>query len=157
MNGFNSPIPMMDYYDEELAEPISSTKRVLLVEDDPLVRALTGAMLNSHGWQVFNAGCADEAARLFGFCRRRQIPLSAVLLDMVLPGGMTGVETLAILRELDPTVPVIATSGYFEHDAMKRCLAAGFDDILAKPYSSRQLCEKVDRLARLTEGVTNSM
>lgn len=147
---------MIDYHDHELAAPSSSARRVLLVEDDPLVRALTGAMLNSQGWQVFNAGSADEAARLFGFCRRRRIPLSAVLLDMVLPGGMTGLETLAVLRSLDPTIPVIATSGYFEVDAIKRCLAAGFNDVLAKPYSSRQLCETVDRLARTGEGPVNS-
>ena len=119
--------------------------RVLVVDDDPLMRAMTSAMLHSYGWQVFHAGSADEAMMLLKFCSQCQLELSAVIMDLVLPGGRSGLEALAALRTLAPKVPIIATSGFFESSSPARCLSFGFDDVLPKPYTSQQLCDTLNR------------
>jgi CheY-like chemotaxis protein len=127
--------------------PHANGPRVLVVDDDPLMRAMTSAMLHEEGWQVFHAGNAHEATMLLKFCGQCNLPLSVVIMDLVLPGGMSGLEALAALRSLDPIVPVIATSGFFEDDALSRCLAFGFDGVLPKPYSSRQLTLALSKYA----------
>ena len=121
--------------------------KILVVDDDPLMRAVTSAMLQAQGWQVFQAGSAEEATMLVKFCEQRRMRLTVVLLDMVLPGGMSGLEALKELRGLDPDVPVIATSGFFEDSAVSRCMAEGFKAVLPKPFSSNQLCEALARLS----------
>src|SRR4051812_31300272 len=94
--------------DQENSQP--DGPRVLVVDDDPLVRALTSAMLHSQGWQVFHAGSADEATVLLKFCAQCNLHLSAIIMDLVLPGGRSGLEAFTTLRLLAPEVPVIATS-----------------------------------------------
>ena len=72
--------------------PNGST-RVLFVDDDPLMRAMAGAILHSLGWQVFHAGSGEEATMLFKFCSQRDMPVAAVIMDIVMPGGMSGFAT----------------------------------------------------------------
>jgi CheY-like chemotaxis protein len=60
---------------------------------------------------------------------------SATLLDLTMPGGPSGFETLEVLRSIAPQMPVIACSGYFQDDARELCQAIGFYDIISKPYN----------------------
>ncbi len=144
----NSALPLKSESPDIALLAQSGARRVLVVDDDPLMRAIASAMLQSQGWQVFHAGSADEAIALFRFCDQRNMRLSAVILDMVLPGGKDGLETLAALRQMDPAVRVIATSGFFERNAVVRCIDAGFDEVLPKPYNSQQLSDALSRLFR---------
>ncbi len=69
--------------------------------------------------------------------------MDIVLLDLTLPGGISGMETLDRLLKLDPHAHVIATSGYFEESAAAGATQAakqrGFQGILPKPYTTERL------------------
>ena len=70
-------------------------------------------------------------------------PFSVVLLDMTLPGGISGDETMLELRRIDPVARIIASSGALEHDEQIDLCAGGYTGALPKPYSSEELKESL--------------
>ena len=66
-------------------------------------------------------------------------PISAVLMDMTLPGGMSGDEAVQEIRRLDPSARTVATSGYFEEGTVEQLLGQGYVGILPKPYTAETL------------------
>jgi len=87
----------------------------------------------------------DHAEVLYVNRVRSGQPFSAVLMDMTLPGGMSGEETFREIRSLDPEALAIATSGHFENgeDEMH---SRGYAGILAKPYDAEKLSEALGNL-----------
>jgi signal transduction histidine kinase/ActR/RegA family two-component response regulator len=105
---------------------------VLLVEDDRDVSALTREMLNSLGFTVTHVTSA--AAALGALANSR--PIDVVLSDIMMPGGMSGVQLAREIRQHRPTLPVLLTTGYVE-------AASGLEDrefeLLLKPFSLETL------------------
>jgi len=66
-------------------------------------------------------------------------PFSAVILDLTIPGGSGGLDILPSLRSVAPTLPAIASSGYATNEVMSNHAAHGFNAILPKPYTLRQV------------------
>ena len=102
--------------------------RILLVEDDDEVAALTGEMLDQLGYEVARAASATAALGALANGRRIDIVFS----DIMMPGGMNGVDLLREIRRRRPDLPVVLTSGYAEA-AAREANAAGVH-ILPKPY-----------------------
>ncbi|KYG24203.1 histidine kinase [Bradyrhizobium sp. AT1] len=111
----------------------SNQGQVLLVEDDDEVAALVSEMLGQLGFEVTRA--ASAAAALGALADGRSVDI--VFSDIMMPGGMNGVELAREIRKRRSDIPVLLTSGYSEasaHDAD----AAGIQ-ILAKPYHIEEL------------------
>jgi CheY-like chemotaxis protein len=111
----------------------SNQGRVLLVEDDDEVASLVSEMLDQLGYDVTRAGSA--AAALGALADGRSIDL--IFSDIMMPGGMNGVELAREIKKRRSDIPVLLTSGYAEasvHEAEK----AGIR-ILAKPYRIDEL------------------
>ena len=117
--------------------------RVLIVDDDPAVMAMARAVLLASGFSVIPAASGESAVAIYTeeFLTKRDIAL--VLLDLTLPGGMTGLETLDALRQIDPHVRVLASSGYFDESAAQSARKRGFAGILPKPYTAEKLVKLV--------------
>ena len=114
--------------------------RVLLVEDDPRVRAQARRLLERSGFAVTDA--PDGAEGLFQF-RARKGDVDIVVSDVMMP-TMGGVEMVTQLRELAPLVPVVFVSGYTANDQ-----DLPLDDrtlFVPKPYSIDTLCDAIDSL-----------
>ncbi len=127
----------------------TSTGQILVVDDEPHVLSMACTMLESQGFKV--KGChSGEAARvLIESALEQEDRFNVLVLDLTLPGGMSGFDVLDAVLRLDPDISVIACSGYFQEDARDLCQAIGFADILQKPYSIEALCAIVRRcLAR---------
>lgn len=113
--------------------------RVLVVDDTPENRRLFYFYLRKD-YEVADAASGEEALALL-----RAIPTDAVLLDLTLGPGMSGLETLAALRA-DPALaglPVLALTAHASPADRARCLAAGFDAYLSKPVLRDALLEAV--------------
>ncbi len=134
----------------ETSLPVSSPKgRILLVDDEPVLRAMVGTVLISQGWEVLNASSGEEAEQLLKYCVSRHSPVDVVILDLILPGGISGMEAVQILRQIQPGIRVVASSSFFASDDSKAsCMNLGFDDILPKPYSATDLTRVMERNAR---------
>jgi DNA-binding NtrC family response regulator len=126
-----------------------SNGQILVVDDEPHVLTMACTMLDSQGFKVTGCHSGEAALVLIESAMQLPAPFSVLVLDLTLPGGMSGFDTLEAVQRLDPNMAVIACSGYFQEDARDLCQAIGFADILQKPYSIESLCAIVRRcLAR---------
>ncbi|MCU7645176.1 ATP-binding SpoIIE family protein phosphatase [Pseudomonas piscis] len=125
---------------------------VLIAEDGAADRMLLSSIVRRQGHQVLAASNGAEALELF----QRERP-HIVLMDAMMP-VMDGFEAARRIRELagEALVPIIFLTSLSEGEALARCLEAGGDDFLAKPYNPVILAAKInamDRLRRLQDTV----
>lgn len=119
--------------------------KILVMDDEDLVRNVAGKMLEFLGYQVVMAQEGREAITLFESHRNAGAPFDAVILDLVVPGGLGGADTLAELRRLDPQVKAIISSGYGD-TAPTGATPEGQVATIAKPYELKKLGEMLDRV-----------
>ncbi|WP_165849311.1 PAS domain-containing sensor histidine kinase [Candidatus Cryosericum septentrionale] len=116
---------------------------VLVVEDEPVVRTVTQALLSRSGYTVLTA--LDGASAL-NVLRDHPVGIGLILLDMTMP-GMTTSEIVRAIRALDPTAPILLNSGYTSNGAVKQMLEENsVQGFLGKPYDLDQLLGKVQEL-----------
>jgi PAS domain S-box-containing protein len=119
--------------------------RVLVMDDDPLVREIALEMLHYLGYQVAAAEEGASALELYEKALEAGTPFDAVILDLTVPGGMGGKETMRRLLSLDPDVRAIVSSGYAEDPVMTHFAEHGFAGFMKKPYSLKEMGETLQR------------
>ena len=115
---------------------------ILLVEDNEVNRVLAATILERLGHRATLAGDGIEAVAL---CASQAFDL--VLMDMQMP-NLDGLQATAQIRGQGPAqsaVPIVALTANALHGDRERCLAAGMDDYLAKPFNMEQLAAKIER------------
>ncbi len=118
------------------APPLSDRRMsVLVIEDEPLLRATVARGLTTLGHAVLSAEDGVEGVELF---RAHHGSLDAVVLDMIMP-RMGGRSTYRALAAIDPDVPVVLTTGYARNDESQAILDLGARALLDKPYSVADL------------------
>jgi len=115
------------------------TKTILLVEDEPFVREVTGEVLRAAGYRVLMAKNAKEGASLYE-AQRGEVEL--LLTDIILPGE-TGRVLAGRLQREDPTLKVLFVSGYSEQMVVSETMQ---EECLGKPFSSEVLLRTVREL-----------
>jgi PAS domain S-box-containing protein len=116
---------------------------VLVVEDEPVVRTVTQALLSRSGYTVLTA---PDGASALNVLQDHPVGIRLILLDMTMP-GMTTSEVVRAIRALDPTVPILLNSGYTSNGAVKQMLEQrSVQGFLGKPYSLGELTDKVQEL-----------
>lgn len=120
----------------EVQQRSSTDGWVLVLDDEPLVRAQVVRVLERSG---FNARAAGSFAEAIALVRER--PPRLAIIDYLMP-DMTGDMALARLRQLDPALPAILVSGYIKPDAGSTL--AMFNDRLAKPFALGELLARVN-------------
>ena len=112
-------------------------RTILLVDDDPRVRAVAESYLRRLGCRVLSAADGYDAVRLYG---QRHEEVDAIILDYTMP-GMDGATTSRRLRVIRPDVPLLMTSGHDEAEVRAKSGVPGMAGFVAKPYNLRQLNE----------------
>ena len=108
--------------------------RILVVDDDLALCGVLRAFLEARGYTALTVTTADEAVRLFHADRP-----DAVLLDIVIPGGMDGLAALATFKKIDKDVPVIVISGQGHTNTVVQAIKLGASDFLCKPFEEEEL------------------
>ncbi|MDD5261429.1 MAG: response regulator [Methylacidiphilales bacterium] len=121
-------------------------KRILLMDDEELVRNFIGTMLKQLGYQVMTAKDGGEAIRIYEEAIAMGQKFNAVILDLMVPNGMGGAEVIHSLRQIDPEVLAIASSGYTDQPAMMDPQPFGFTAVIAKPFNRDRLREVLSRV-----------
>ena len=121
------------------AAPAGGGETVLVVEDEPAIRALACEMLESHGYLTLCAGSGEEA---LGLAVRHAGPIDLLLADVVMPGlaGPALAERFAVVR---PQARVLLMSGYAGDDLARRGLADDAAHFLPKPFTQDLLARRV--------------
>jgi PAS domain S-box-containing protein len=120
------------------APGFSGSGKVLVVDDEEIVRRIARTALERAGYTVLLAGDGQEAAEIF---RREAGDIRLVVLDMTMP-GMSGEEALRQLRGIRRDVPVVVSSGYTEAEVLQR-FGDSIDGFLHKPYVITDLARAV--------------
>jgi PAS domain S-box-containing protein len=112
---------------------------VLVVEDDTLVAELAAGMLNEFGFEAIVTHSANEALERLSGERRPTV----VFTDIVMPGGMSGIELAHKVRERFPELPILLTTGYSEQVAAEQDFP-----VLQKPYELKSLAGALAKLLK---------
>lgn len=121
--------------------------RVLVMDDEPLVGEMAGTALRRLGFAATLCHSSAEAVVQYQIALDSGGRFDVAILDLTVPGGPGGPETLARLREIDPTVRAVLSSGYADHPAVNNWAGLGFAAFIAKPYSLRAFEELLAQLA----------
>jgi two-component system cell cycle response regulator DivK len=126
---------------EALAHPRSTTKRVLIVEDNPLNMKLLRDVLEAHGYETISTGEGVEGVALA--CDQQP---DLILMDLQLP-DISGYEAVRRLRAHPPTrtIPVVAVTAFAMSGDKRKALTSGCDAYLSKPIGLRDFIELVER------------
>ena len=122
------------------------TVRVLLMDDEESIRRLGAILLQRMGLEVAVVADGAAAVREFSDARRAGRPSDLVILDLTIPGGMGGRETMEIIRRIDARVPAIVSSGYSSDAVLADFRSFGFQAMVAKPYEIDQLTGTVKQV-----------
>ncbi len=120
--------------------------RILIMDDEVLIREVATAMLEELGYRVECTGNGAEAVELYLLRKSEGNPFAAVILDLTVPGGMGGRETVVRLHQFDPQVRAIVSSGYADDPVMAEFRSYGFSGVLSKPYRPQELVKAVQKV-----------
>jgi len=120
--------------------------RVLLMDDDRHVREVLARILRPLDYEIAGTSDGREAVALYREARAAGRPFAAVIMDLTVPGGMGGKETIQLLRELDPEVRAVVSSGYSNDPVMANFAEHGFRAVLSKPYVMQEVRETLRRV-----------
>ncbi len=115
--------------------------RILVMDDDGAVNALVNRMLVRLGYEVVTSFDGAEAAGLFEAAAAAGKPFDVVLLDLTVPGGIGGRETLELLLEIDPGVRAVVCSGYSQDPVLADPTRYGFAAAVVKPFRVQTLAQ----------------
>ncbi len=122
---------------------VKGTGRILLMDDEEVVRNAAGEMLRYLGYEVEFAADGAQAIERYHEARDSGRPFGAVIMDLTVPGGMGGREAVRKLRETAPEAKVIVSSGYSSDPVLANYAAYGFCGIVTKPYNVNELGKTV--------------
>jgi PAS domain S-box-containing protein len=122
--------------------------RVLIMDDEELIRFIACKMLTHLGYQATAVSDGEAAIAAYRKALEAGEKFDAEILDLTIPGGMGGKEAFRRLREIDPDIKGIVSSGYSEDPVMADYRSHGLSGVIAKPYSMTQLSETMAAVLR---------
>jgi two-component system cell cycle sensor histidine kinase/response regulator CckA len=130
---------LADQFHLEIANITGDRELILIVDDEPNVCLLAQMILCEQGYKVITAYDGNQALEHFDKIARH---IALVILDFIIP-GRDGEAIFYQLKQRDPHVAVLLSSGYAEHTRLNPMLANGLAGFIPKPYSRQRLLDQV--------------
>jgi len=115
---------------------------ILLIDDEKMILDVGVELLEELGYTVKSAMSGQEAIDVL---KKERGKIDLIIMDMIMP-GMGGGETFDRLKEIDPDIKVLLSSGYSINGQATKILRRGCDGFIQKPFNMNQLAEKVQRI-----------
>ena len=134
----------------------STTKRegrVLLLDDQESILKMNTVILKKLGMETSQAKDGEEAIELFKRSLEENNPYDLLILDLTIPNGMGGLETLSKILKIDENVKAIVSSGYSNDPVMASYEDYGFSGVLVKPSTANQMHQAVEKVLGAEEDV----
>jgi signal transduction histidine kinase/ActR/RegA family two-component response regulator len=127
-------------------EVVRGKGRVLVMDDEEMVREMLIESLEELGYLAESTEDGGAAVELYRKRQEEGTPFAAVIMDLTIPGGIGGKEAISSLRQIDPNVKAIVSSGYATDPILANCREYGFSGVLSKPYSLQSLSKVLQEL-----------
>jgi len=124
--------------------------RLLVMDDEEIIRSLTAEMLGELGYQVQTCINGEQAVEMYRKAQQEGAPFGAVIMDLTVPGGMGGKEAAVEILKLDPAARLIVSSGYSNDPVMANYTSYGFSAMIVKPYHLADMAQTLSRLLEVT-------
>ncbi len=131
---------------EALSSAVAGEGRVLVMDDEESIRLLLGEMLRHLGYDVQCVSEGNEALECYQEAYHTHQPFNAVILDLTITGGLGGKDTVAQLKQFDPQVKAIVSSGYSNDPVLSRYSTFGFHGVVAKPFRLAELSQVLHQI-----------
>ena len=125
------------------------------MDDKSFVRNAAIKALKMFGYEVEGTANGEEALALYKEEMNKDKPFDLIILDLTIPGGMGGEDTLKGLRKINPEVKAIVSSGYSDNPVMSEYKKHGFNAMVRKPYQYEELCEIVRKVLKKISKVSS--
>ncbi len=126
--------------------PIKREKYALILDDNKSIIRMLIKILEKSGYTVDFAFDGEHLVEKFRNAQQKGKKYDFLILDLVIPGGMTGERALKEIQSLDPTVKAIVSSGYSSSPIMANFKKYGFSGVLPKPYTVDELHSIIDQV-----------
>ena len=126
--------------------PIAGKGKILIMDDEEMIRNMAGDMLSHLHYDVHLVKNGSEAIAAIRQASQSGEPFEAVIMDLTIPGGMGGKEVIKEVREIDPQVKAIVSSGYSNDPIMSDFQNHGFDGVVTKPYGIEKLSDVIHKV-----------
>ncbi|MCP3926212.1 MAG: PAS domain S-box protein [Desulfobacterales bacterium] len=124
---------------------------ILIMDDKESIFKMASRMLNRIGYDTFFASDGEQAIEMYKNAFESEKPFDMVILDLTVPGGMGGTNTIPKLLRIDPKVKAVVSSGYSNDPIMANYQDYGFCGVVPKPYTKDQLIELLNKV--LNKGI----
>ena len=142
-------LPAVDVTGEAAAgQPVSDHRgngTIIVADDEEVIRDSTQIMLESMGYTVICTADGKDALSNFHERRRNGQTITAMVLDLTIPGGMGGIETAKEIRTVDKDLPLFVASGYADDPVMANPDNFGFTGSISKPFRRSDLSRILGR------------
>lgn len=128
--------------------PAAYKGKILIMDDDEIFCNFIRRTLVRLGYEVEIAGDGSDALEIYRKARESGYPFDAVIIDLVIQGGMGGAEAIKQLLTIDPDANAIVSSGHSLNPHMTNYKEYGFKGALLKPYSIEELKHVLDTALR---------
>ncbi|UNC91354.1 response regulator [Candidatus Contubernalis alkaliaceticus] len=115
------------------------------MDDERKIREVACEMLSLLGYESDFARDGAEAIEKYIQALEEGKPFDLVVMDLTIPGGMGGRETIKRLLKIDPTIKAIVSSGYSSDPVMSYYSEYGFSGVVSKPYKIEELAEVISK------------
>lgn len=122
------------------------TGRILIMDDDELVCKTLSSILERIGFTVDISSDGDEALKKYNDAFKNRCGYDLIIMDLTIPGGMGGEETMKLLLQTYPDAKVIVSSGYSNDPILANYQELGFRGILQKPYTITQVQQIISKV-----------
>ena len=129
-------------------QPLEGHGRVLVMDDEEIIRELAVTSLEFLGYRVDAVADGAQCIETYQAAMSSGDAYAAVIMDLTIPGGMGGVEAIGHLRDIDPNIPAIVSSGYSSGPIMANHEKHGFKGVVAKPYKIEDLAKALSALIK---------
>jgi CheY-like chemotaxis protein len=133
----------------EDVSPVKGVETILLVDDEMMITDVGGAMLQKLGYDVITANTGKQSIDIIN---KKSKTIHMVILDMIMP-DLDGGKTFDGIRSIDPTMPVLLSSGYAMDNQTEEILKRGCNGFIQKPFNMSELSQKV---RSILDSVTSS-
>jgi CheY-like chemotaxis protein len=124
---------------------VTGKGKVLLMDDEQIILDVTLEVLRFLDYTVMFAREGAVAVELYKREKEAGAPFDLVILDLSVPEGLGGKETISLLRAYDPAVKAVVSSGYSNDPVVENFRNYGFSGVLAKPYKISDMKEMLEQ------------